>query len=113
MQGRASRDAAAAAAEQIVDDEVAGYFRDVAGRSVAPVVTSLRDHFDAVREGVLAEHPDAGAEEIARLLVNRLLHHPSEAIRRLANQDGNDDKRAADLLKSLFDLPDRTGNHED
>lgn len=113
MQGRVSRDAAAAAAGKIVNDEVAGYFRDVAGRSVAPVVTSLRDHFDAVRANVLAERPNGSAEEITRLLINRLLHHPSETMRRLANTGGGDELHAAELLRRLFDLSDQTGDHED
>lgn len=104
MQGRASRDAAAAEAHEIVDNEVDGFFRRAAGRSAAPVVSAMRSHFEAVRDQVLAEKADAGADEVTRLLINRLLHDPSRSLRSMA-EDGDLDKGAAErLLRRLFRL---------
>jgi len=83
MEGRANREAEARAAWRIVDDEVAAFLHGRAERAAAPALTRLRAHFEAIRAGVL---DDAGgdAERATRLLVNRLLHGPSRAMRALA-----------------------------
>ena len=104
MQGRASRDAAAAEAYEIVDTEVEGFFRRVAGRSAAPVVSAMRSHFEAVRAEVLAEKAGASADEATRLLINRLLHHPSRTLRTMAEQDEADKGATERLLRRLFRL---------
>lgn len=83
MAGRANREAEAQAAWRIVDAEVAAFLHGRAERAAAPALTRLRAHFETIRAGVL---DDAGsdAERATRLLVNRLLHGPSRAMRALA-----------------------------
>ncbi|MEE8547960.1 MAG: hypothetical protein V3S74_00625, partial [Alphaproteobacteria bacterium] len=53
-----------------------------------PALSALRRRFEEVRAEVLADHPRAGAEEVTRRLVNRLLHAPSEALRNIAANAG-------------------------
>jgi glutamyl-tRNA reductase len=60
----------------------------------------LREHFERVRQGVMAER-GLDAEQATRLLVNRLLHDPSEALRDLA---GSDREALEGLLRRLFRL---------
>lgn len=83
MEGRANRESEARTAWRIIDAEVAAFLHGRAERAAAPALTRLRAHFEMLRAGVLA---DAGgdAERATRLLVNRLLHGPSRAMRALA-----------------------------
>jgi glutamyl-tRNA reductase len=98
--GRATRAAAADAAWRIVADELAAYRAKQAARQAAPAVVALRAHFERVRQGVMTER-GLDAEQATRLLVNRLLHDPSEALRDLAGADG---AALEGLLRRLFRL---------
>jgi len=102
--GRATRQAAAEEARRIVADEVAAFGRDQAERSAAPALTWLRTHFEDERQKALR---DAGgdAERATELLIGRLLHRPSQAMRLLAAQDDSAGRAAAEaLLRRLFRL---------
>jgi glutamyl-tRNA reductase len=79
-EGRAFRAGEAEAAWRIVDEALAAFGRDWAERQAVPLLALLHGHFEAAREDALA---DAGgdAEKATRLLVHRLLHAPSEALR--------------------------------
>ena len=64
-------------------------------------ITALRGHFEEMRRQVLAEPGAADADQATRLLVNRLLHTPSAALRSL----GADNERTVKaLLCQLFGL---------
>jgi glutamyl-tRNA reductase len=108
MEGRSARDAASEAAWAIVDAEVAAFLRNQAGREAAHSVASLRRHFEALRERVLSENPEVDAATATRLLINRLLHSPSTALRDLAAQaavDGDGELMAIERgLARLFGL---------
>jgi glutamyl-tRNA reductase len=116
LRGRGSREAAAAAAWTLVDQAVAGFCRERAERAATPAVAALRGHFEAVRRRVLAEAGGAGAEEATRRLVNRLLHQPCEALRRLAagtDGAGRAERAAAErLLGTLFALEPAAGDDD-
>lgn len=115
MEGRAGRQDEAAAAWRIVDEEVAGFLRGRAERAAVPALTRLRRHFEAIRDEVLAEAGD-DAPKATRLLVNRLLHDPSRALREAAAEgrsdpppggggQGEDDLETAErVLGRLFGL---------
>ena len=104
--GRATREAEAAAAWAIVEDEIAAFLRARAERTAVPAITTLRHRFEAARARALA---DAGGDSAraTELLVNRLLHAPSEALRRLAASASPAERaRAERLLAELFRLDD-------
>lgn len=109
MAGRAGRESAAAAAQAILDAELAGFERRQAERAAVPAVTALRAHFEAVRAAVLREHPGLDAEAATRLLVNRLLHAPSESLRGLVAAEG-DTASAEALLRRIFQLLNEEGD---
>lgn len=109
-QGRATREAAAADAWAVLDDELESFERDRAGRRAAPAITALRGHFEEMREEVL-RGGKLDAEAATRQLVNRLLHDPSETLRELAETDGRRGGRgqralAERVLRRLFRLGD-------
>jgi glutamyl-tRNA reductase len=107
-QGRAARDMEAEKAWAILRAAADDFARVHAAREAVPAIAALRAHFEAARAHLLAEQPDLSAEEATRLLINRLLHRPSETLRALAAEG-----RAAangtpeDLLNRLFGLKDR------
>lgn len=87
LEGRVGREAATRAAWAIVDEAVAAFVRDRAERTAVPAVAALRARFEAERRRVLAEHTELDAAAATRLLINRLLHDPSEVLRGLAAAD--------------------------
>ena len=104
LEGRATREAAAAAAWAIVDQAVAGFARGRAERAAVPAVAALRGHFEAVRAQLLADHPGGDPAEATRLLVNRLLHQPSQVLRAMAAAHDMEQVEAERLLRRLFRL---------
>jgi glutamyl-tRNA reductase len=106
MEGRATREVAAREAWRIVDAELAVFSRKRSARAAVPSIVALRNHFEAVREQVLTEAGSDG-ENATRLLVNRLLHDPSEVMKGIAA--GGDATKvewdaAEELLRRLFRL---------
>jgi glutamyl-tRNA reductase len=112
-EGRSARNAATEPAWAIVDEEVARFQQARAGRHAVPLVVALRQHFEAARSEVLFETAGADADTVTRLLINRLLHSPSAALRELAANGAVD--AAGDLmaiervLERLFGLAPAVG----
>ncbi|MGH7088002.1 MAG: glutamyl-tRNA reductase [Stellaceae bacterium] len=100
MAGRARREAAAGTAWQIVEDELRRFESESAVRRSVSAIVTLRQHFERVRQEVMNEGLDS--EAATRLLVNRLLHAPSESLRALAL--GGDAAAGEALLRRLFRL---------
>jgi glutamyl-tRNA reductase len=90
LAGQSSRAAAVAPAWAIIDAETAAFTAGSAERQAVPAVVALRCHFEALRDEVVAQNPGAPAADVARQLVNRLLHAPSTALRELAANAGVD-----------------------
>ncbi len=101
LRGLAGRDRAAEEAREIVEREVEAFLGDRAGRAAAPLVAALRAHFAAARDAALAE-ARGDAERATRLMMNRLLHEPSSALRRIAGAGAGPEAEA--LVRALFGL---------
>lgn len=101
--GRQGRQDAAEVAWDIVEAELALFLADSAERRAVPSVTALREHFETVRRDVLA-NGKLDAEAATRLLVNRLLHDPSEALRRSAAETPAEQSTLERSLHRLFRL---------
>ncbi|NQU60179.1 MAG: glutamyl-tRNA reductase [Rhodospirillales bacterium] len=87
MAGRSTRESAAEGATKVVEEEVQAFLQGRSERAAVPALNDLRGHFEEVREQVLAEAGD-DADKATRLLVNRLLHEPSESMRADAAESG-------------------------
>jgi glutamyl-tRNA reductase len=97
-EGLSHRAREAESAWALIDEEVAAFEKAEAGRAAAPLIVRIRRHFEAERERALAE-AGGNAERATQLMMNRLLHAPSEALR------GQSDKTEAErLLEELFRL---------
>ena len=115
MSGRASRGAASAEAWTIVEQELASFARTRAEREAVPAIVALRRHFEAVRAQVLRQ-ANGDAVRATELLVNRLLHDPSEALRRIAAGEGEnltDSALAERVVAALFRLDDEALRDEE
>lgn len=110
LEGRAGRAAAADEAWAIVDAEVAAFRLELASRQAVPALVALRRNFEAARRDVLAAG-GLDAAEATRLLINRLLHAPSQSLRRLA--EGDDPADAEALLRRLFALDGEAADREE
>ncbi len=101
MEGRAERENESGSAWAIVDADVATFLRGQTERAAVPALSRLRNHVEGIREQALA---DAGgdAEKATRLLVKRLLHAPSGALRETTHS--GDDRSMEIALERLFGL---------
>lgn len=90
VEGQNTREAAVADANRILDDETHRYLNIERSKAVAPIITALRDHGDALRREVLHEarrRLDKGSdsqevmEYVAASLLKKLLHQPSVRLR--------------------------------
>ncbi len=105
MDGRVTRESEAEIAGSIVDAEVESFLRGRAERGAVPALGDLRGHFEDVRQQVLSE-AGGDAEKATRLLINRLLHKPSEAMRADA-ATGSGWAAAEKMIRRLFGLGDK------
>ena len=116
MEGRSTRNIASDSAWRIVDQEVAQWRRNCAAQDAVPALVSLREHFEATRDTLLAEPPEADAASATRMLINKLLHEPSRVMREIAETDmGNRVNHIAtveQLLRRLFKLDAKEDRNE-
>lgn len=110
VEGQTSRAAAAADAERILVEETRRYLEIERSKEVAPLISALREHGDAIRREVLAQarrRLDKGVdsheviEYATASLLKKLLHHPSVRLRE-AGQDS--DENLIESARALFDL---------
>lgn len=100
LKGRAEREASLAEAWGIVDTELAAFARQGTARAADPAIVALRRRFESERARALAETQDAA--RATELLIHRLLHGPSEALRDLAHGDPETREAAEKLVARLF-----------
>ncbi|HCK20567.1 MAG TPA: glutamyl-tRNA reductase, partial [Thalassospira sp.] len=109
-EGRGGREEKADQAWALIEAEIDGFVRDRAQRAAVPAIADLRKRFEAVRAEALNES-QGDAEKATRLLVNRLLHAPTQALKDLATTtDGAGTVewvKAQKLLSRLFELEDK------
>jgi glutamyl-tRNA reductase len=101
LEGRASRDTSTEAARAIIAEELAAFLRGREERPAAPALVELRRHFESLRGEVLGQS-GLDAAEATRRLINRLLHGPSETLRRAAAEDTESRARLEAALRELF-----------
>ncbi|MCH8302570.1 MAG: glutamyl-tRNA reductase [Proteobacteria bacterium] len=109
-EGRSNREAAAVDANRILDDETQRYLSIERSKEVAPVITALRDHGDALRNEVLEQarrrlakgaDQDEVLEFVTSSLLKKILHQPSVRLREAGEQS---DQAFIDTIRELFGL---------
>ena len=110
FEGLVGRDAETKAAAEIIEQEVERYFDVQAGRAVSPLVSALRDHFEDTRRDIL-DNASNDTTSATRLLVNRLLHGPSEVLRHMATVRDPSLPEAERLIARLFGVKAGSGDN--
>ncbi|WP_420403669.1 glutamyl-tRNA reductase [Nisaea sp.] len=110
-EGKNARRAEADRARALVDAAVARFLSAQSGRTAAPAIVRLREHLEAMRAALHEDQPNLTAEDATRLLLKRILHAPSEHLRRLAATETLDDRTIA-ILVELFGLDEEQGEDE-
>ena len=108
LAGKTNREVAAALAWKVLEEELASHLRRSAERGAVPSVTALRQHFEALRQEVLADSKLDAAAATERL-VKRLLHAPSENLRQAAARDPAAAGDLEQALRRLFQLEEGQG----
>lgn len=111
LTGQEKRTHAAIDARRVVEEEVHSFVLAEGQRAAAPLVTALRQSFEAHRREVLASNPAMSADQATRLLVNRLLHGPTRALRELAAERGIETMNCDHIVR-LFGLEAEAGQDE-
>ena len=110
--GLESRQQAVVEAEGIIDTRVDGFLHWMHARDAVPVIRTLRQHAETVRETeleralkLLARGTDPGKvlEALSHGITNKLIHGPT---RYLNQAEGEHHAEAGELVRRLFDLPD-------
>ncbi len=110
VEGRSNREAAAVDANRILDDETQRYLSIERSKEVAPIITALRDHGDALRHEVLEQarrrlakgaDQDEVLEFVTSSLLKKILHNPSVRLREAGEQS---DQAYIDAIRELFGL---------
>ena len=110
--GLGSRQQAVIEAEGIIDTRVIGFLHWMQARDAVPVIRTLRQHAETVREAeleralkLLARGGDPGKalEALSHGITNKLMHGPT---RYLNQAEGEHHDEAGEIVRRLFDLPD-------
>jgi len=114
MEGRASREGEGRAANDILNREASAYVKGRAQRVAVPALSALRSYFEDERTKLVAEMDgDKKVDDATRLLINRLLHSPSEVMREMAGQKGHSSGSGAngDGTKGDWDMAEKILMH--
>jgi glutamyl-tRNA reductase len=110
LKGREQRQAEADDARRIIAEELESLARRRKERRAVPAVIALREHVETLRREALSG-ANGDAELATRLLMNRLLHDPSEVLR--GSAASSDDVEAMEyMLRRLFRLGGEKGEEK-
>ena len=110
VEGQSNREAAAVDADRILIEETQRYLSIERSKEVAPIITALRDHGDALRHEVLEQarrrlakgaDQDEVLEFVTASLLKKFLHQPSVRLREAGEQS---DQAFIDTIRELFGL---------
>jgi glutamyl-tRNA reductase len=110
LEGQGNREAAAADANHILDDEIIRYLNMERAKQATPVITELRDRCEEIRTEVVEQarrrlahgaDSDDVIDYATASLMKKLLHNPTVRLR--AAGEASDDEIIA-AARALFDL---------
>lgn len=107
QEGAGQRQAAVGEAETIIDRQVEAFRAWLEGRGAVPAIVQLRAKADAYRQAELekakqrlahGDDPAKVVEALASALVNKILHHPTQALNRARDAERESLVRAVEAL---------------
>ena len=112
LEGQQKRLDAASQAEQIVDSQVDAFMRKERSLASVDIIRGYRSHADEIKlaatekakRALLAgKDSEAVIDELAHALTNKLLHRPSNQLRKAAE---NGEQQVLDAARQLFNTDD-------
>lgn len=97
--GQKSREAQVEKAQLIIEAEVESFLTWSVGQKNSHMISQLRNQFELARAEVLSKHTSKEAEEATRLLLNKLLHRPTLAIKSGEHSEND----LTQLLETFFE----------
>ena len=110
-ENKRSREQAAQIADEIIDEGVKKYERELRSRSSVNVIKEFRGKIDQLRQAELEKSlkqlqaggdPEDLLKQLARNLSNKIMHVPTSQLKK-ASEDGRQDIVAG--FQTVFDLP--------
>lgn len=107
QEGAGQRQAAVGEAEAIIDRQVDAFRAWLEGRGAVPAIVQLRAKADAYRQAELekarqrlanGDDPEKVVEALASGLMNKILHHPTQALNRARDAERDSLVRAVEAL---------------
>ncbi|SAL02617.1 glutamyl-tRNA reductase [Caballeronia fortuita] len=107
-EGNASRQAAVAQAESIIETRVANFMQWLDARSIVPVIRHMHTQADALRRAELerarkmlarGDDPAAVLEALSQSLTNKLIHGPTHALNRASSEERS---QLIDLMSGFY-----------
>jgi glutamyl-tRNA reductase len=117
-EGNASRQAAVAQAEAIIETRVQSFMQWLDARSVVPVIRHMHTQADALRRAELeramkmlsrGDDPAAVLETLSQSLTNKLIHGPTHALNRASSEER---ATLVELLGGFYGHAKRAGSSE-
>lgn len=112
---RKGRDTAAQQAEEIIAAEVVGFSKWLLSLNVAPTIVEMRETIESIRKTEIRKALDGlpglsteerkRVEQMGRLIVNKILHTPTVALKQLAGRGDGD--LYVDAARKLFGLDEK------
>lgn len=108
--------------ENIIMEEMIGFFSWYNTLDIVPIIKLLRNFFDDIRNDELQKIKNkissedyVKVEDMTRRMIGRLLHNPTIKLREFAEKGLNINEASATalILKGLFNLDDRKNNSDD
>jgi len=118
-EGNASRQAAVAQAETIIETRVQNFMQWLDTRSVVPVIRHMHTQADALRRAELdkaqkmlarGDDPAAVLDALSQALTNKLIHGPTSALNRA---NGADRDSLIDLMRGFYQHAPRSNDSSD
>ncbi|KNH09918.1 Glutamyl-tRNA reductase [Candidatus Burkholderia brachyanthoides] len=107
-EGNASRQAAVAQAEAIIETRVQNFMQWLDTRSIVPVIRHMHTQADALRRAEVerarkmlarGDDPAAVLEALSQALTNKLIHGPTHALNRASSEERN---QLIDLMSGFY-----------
>ena len=111
-ESQSKRQAEAEAGGHIVAEEVAAFLAAHSARAAVPALTEFRSWAEQLREQALSE-AGGDAEKATRLLLGRMLHGPTTALKQAALEDAGQLALLERALRQLFEIDEKSDGNKD
>jgi len=107
-------------AEEIITEEVGKFAGRVAVRKMAPMIMSLHEHLETIRQaeldkvrgrlGKLTPEQELAVEALSRGIINKVMHTPVTELKSAAREKTAETTTIVEVMRRMFHLTDQPHN---